>query len=178
MKTVARFMGLSVALGGLLMALPQTSLADKDGKPNKKSVATTAACVYEPDTEGFYSAHVYSCKALSNVVLWCGGSYVKYDNIGSDPSTGDEKEVYDAVFDCPDAYEKITYIAIKSGSQKHNKHNDGYVAPDLPESAPPGSGLFVGDIPACLLDEDQIPRRGKCDVDPVEPPPPPPHTGG
>ena len=105
MKTVARFMGLSVALGGLLMALPQTSLADKDGKPNKKSVATTAACVYEPDTEGFYSAHVYSCKALSNVVLWCGGSYVKYDNIGSDPSTGDEKEVYDAVFDCPDAYE-------------------------------------------------------------------------
>lgn len=174
MKTVARFMGLPLILGGLLMVVPQASLADKDGKPNKKSVAATAACI---EADG--SAHVYSCKALSNVVIWCGSTYIKYDNIGADPSTGDEEEIFDDVFGCGDAVGPITYVAIKSGSQKHKKHNGDYTPPaDLPEGAPSGSGLFVGDIPSCPLAPEQIPVPGDCDVEPVDPPPPPPHTGG
>ena len=44
----------------------------KGGKPNKNSVAITAACTIDDDT-----ARVCSCKGLSNVVLWCGTTCVK-----------------------------------------------------------------------------------------------------
>lgn len=181
MKAVIRFIKPAVILGGLLMTLPVVSLADKPdpgakgGKPNKNSVATTAACL-ETDV----SVHVYSCKGLSNVVIWCGTTYIKYDDIGLDPETGIEEEIYDRVFDCGDAVGPIDYVAIKSGSQKHSKHNSGYTPPDLPMEPPSGSGLFVGDIPSCPLAPELIPVPGDCDVTPTDPPPPPPPppTGG
>lgn len=165
MKAVIRFINPAVILGGLLLALPAVSLADKGGKPNISSVATTAACI---ETDG--SVHVYSCKALSNVVIWCGGTYIKYDDIGLDPDTGVEEEIFDDVFGCGDAAGPITYVAIKSGSQKHNKHNPDYTPPaDLPPDAPSGSGLFVGDIPSCPLAPELIPVPGECVVEPTDP---------
>lgn len=171
MKAVNRIIKPSVILGGLLMALPLASLADKGGKPNKSSMATTAACIEDG------SVHVYSCKALSNVVIWCGSTYIKYDDIGLDPETGVEEEIFDDVFGCGDAGGPITFVAIKSGSQKHNKHNSDYMPPaDLPPDAPSGSGLFVGDIPNCPLAPELIPVPGDCDVESTDPPPPP--TGG
>lgn len=155
-------------IGGLLVTMPLGVLADKGGKPNRNSVATTAACI-EPDG----SVHVYSCKALSNVVIWCGSTYLKYDNIGRDSETGAEEEIYDEVFGCGDAVGPITFVAIKSGSQKHNKHNAGYTPPaDLPADTPSGSGLFVGDIPSCPLAAESIPTPGDCTAEPTEPPPP------
>ena len=167
MNSVTRYTLPSLILGGLLVALPQASLADKGGKPNQKSVATTAACI---ESDG--SVHVYSCKALSNVVIWCGSSYIKHDNIGSD--SGGDEEIYDGVFGCGDAEGPITYVAIKSGSQQHKKHNGDYTPPGgLPVGAPSGSGLFVGDIPNCPLAPEQLPVPGDCDAQPTEPPPPP-----
>ena len=172
MKAVVPFIKPAVILGGLLMTLPVSGLADKGGNPNNKSVATTAACI---EADG--SVHVYSCKALSNVVIWCGSTYIKYDDIGLDPETGVEEEIFDEVFGCGDAVGPINYVAIKSGSQKHNKHNRDYTPPaDLPPDVPSGSGLFVGDIPSCPLAPEQIPVPGECNVEPTDPPPPP--TGG
>lgn len=169
MKAVERLIKPAVILGALLMALPMASMADKGGKPNKKSVATTAACI---EADG--SAHVYSCKALSNVVIWCGSSYIKYDDIGMDPETGVQDEKFESVFDCGNTVGPITFIAIKSGSQKHKKHNSDYTPPaDLPADAPSGSGLFVGDIPSCPIAPELIPAPGECDVEPTDPPPPP-----
>ncbi len=169
MKAVTRFITPAVILGGLLVTLPMASMADKGGKPNKKSVATTAACI---EADG--SVHVYSCKALSNVVIWCGDTYIKYDDIGLDPESGVEEEKYESVFGCGDAVGDIDFVAIKSGSQKHNKHNSDYTPPaDLPSDAPPGSGLFVGDIPSCPLAPELIPVPGDCDAVPTDPPPPP-----
>lgn len=169
MNAVIRFTKPAVILGVMLMALPMASMADKGGNPNKKSVATTAACI---EADG--SAHVYSCKALSNVVLWCGNTYIKYDDIGLDRDTGVEVEHFDHEFGCGDAVGPITYIAIKSGSQKHKKHNANYAPPaDLPPDAPSGSGLFVGDIPSCPLAPELIPVPGECVVEPIDPPPPP-----
>jgi len=166
MKAVLRFMTPAMVLGGLLMALPAAVLADKGGKPNERSVATTAACL---EADG--SVHVYSCKALSNVVIWCGSTYIKYDDIGRDEETGVDKEIYDEVFGCGDAVGPITYVAIKSGSQKHNRHNSNYTPPtDLPPDAPAGSGTFVGDIPSCPLAPEMIPMPGECLVEPAEPP--------
>ena len=165
MKAVIRFKKPAVILGGLLIALPMLGLADKGGNPNNKSIATTAVCIEDG------SAHVYSCKALSNVVLWCGSTYIKYDNIGLDPDTGVEEEVFDDIFGCGDAVGPITFVAIKSGSQKHNKHNSDYTPPaDLPPDAPSGSGLFVGDIPNCPLAPASIPAPGECIVEPTDPP--------
>ena len=159
----------AVILGGLVLVLPVAGLADKGGKPNKSSVATTAACI---DADG--SAHVYSCKALSNVVIWCGGTYIKHDDIGRDLETGVEEEIFDDVFGCGDVVGPITYVSIKSGSQKHKKHNADYTPPaDLPPDAPSGSGLFVGDIPSCPLAPELIPAPGECVVEPIDPPPPP-----
>ena len=172
MKAVVRFMKPALILGGLLITLPVAALADKGGKPNKSSVATTAACI---EADG--SVHVYSCKALSNVVIWCGDTYIKHDDIGLDPNTGNEEEIFDKVLGCGDAVGPITFVAIKSGSQKHNKHNANYTLPEnLPSGAPSGSGLFVGDIPSCPLAPEMIPAPGECVVEPTEPPPPP--TGG
>ncbi len=166
MKTLQRSAKPVAILAGLLLVLPVAGLADKGGKPNKNSVATTAACLESTD-----SVHVYSCKALSNVVMWCGDTWIKHDNIGADPETGDETEVFDGVFGCGDAGGPIEFVAVKSGSQKHAKHNDGYTPPSgLPEDAPPGSGLFVGDIPVCPLAETAIPVAGDCDAEPTEPP--------
>jgi len=168
MKAVSRFTKTSAILGGLLMTLPLASLADKGGKPNQRSVATTAACI---EDDG--SVHVYSCKALSNVVIWCGTSYIKYDNIGLDPESGDEEEIFDDVFGCQDAEGPITFVAVKSGSQQHKKHNSDYTPPPgLPSDTPSGSGLFVGNIPSCPLAAEQIPVPGDCDAEPTEPPPP------
>lgn len=166
MKAIVRFTIPSVILGGLLMALPMVGLADKGGKPNKNSVATTAACI---EADG--SVHVYSCKALSNVVIWCGTTYIKFDNIGVDPDTGIEEEIFDDVFDCGDADGEISFVSIKSGSQKHNKHNSDYTPPtNLPEGVPSGSGLFVGDIPSCPLAPALIPVPGECNVELTDPP--------
>lgn len=151
MKAVAQLTKLSVVLCGLLIALPQASLADKGGKPNKKSVASTAACI---TADG--SAQVYSCKGLSNVVLWCGTSYIKYDDLDAGG------EIYEGVFDCGDADGEVSYVAIKSGSQKHKGDTD------VPPGAPKGSGLFVN-LTSCPLQETQIPTPGNCDVDPVVP---------
>ena len=169
MTAATRFIRPAVILGGLLLALPMASMADKGGKPNKNSVATTAACI---EADG--SVHVYSCKALSNVVIWCGDTYIKYDDFGRDPETGVEEEIFDEVLGCGDAVGPISYVAIKSGSQKHKKHNADYTPPaDLPPDAPSGSGLFVGDIPNCPLAPELIPVPGQCVVEPTDPPPPP-----
>jgi len=160
MNTFKQCMKPAAILLGLLIALPMPGLADKDGKPNPKSVATTtAACI---DANG--DAQVYSCKELSNVVLWCGTTYVKHDDIADEEGN----EIYEGVFGCVDAAGTpiegdITYLAVKSGSQKHVKNNGDYVPPaDLPSDSPSGSGLFVGDIPACPLDPAEIPEPGIC----------------
>ena len=107
MKAVIRFIKPAVIVGGLLVALPVASWADKGGKPNKNSVATTAACI---EADG--SVHVYSCKGLSNVVIWCGTTYIKYDDIGLDPDTGVEEEIFDEVFGCGEAVGPITYCLL------------------------------------------------------------------
>ncbi len=148
MKPVIQFIRPAIILGGLLIALPLVGLADKGGKPNVKSEAITAACSVDEDT-----AHVYSCKALSNVVLWCNGVSVKHDDIEGESG----EELFDAEFDCVDAEGNpisgpITMIAVKSGSQKNA--NSG---------TPPGSGLFVGDVLACTDLSFEFPLEGECD---------------
>ena len=168
--TTVRMILPTLVFGALLLALPETGFADKGGKPNRNSVAATAACI-EPDG----SVHVYSCKALSNVVIWCGGTYIKFDNIGNG------EEVYGEVLGSGDAEGPITFVAIKSGSQKHKKHNDGYTPPEgLPDNTPSGSGLFVGDIPGCPLPAESIPVPGDCDAELTDPEDPedPPDTRG
>lgn len=141
-------------IGGLLLVLPIIGLADKGGNPNKQSEATTAACVVDDDT-----VHVYSCKALSNVVLWCNGVYVKHDDI--------EGEIYDGEFSCSTEGEDeqisgpITMVAIKSGSLKNT----------TVEGAPPGSGIFTGELLSCDDPAFVAPLPGACDAeeDPEDP---------
>jgi hypothetical protein len=153
MKPVIQFIKPAVILGGLLLALPMVGLADKGGKPNVKSEAITAACLEDDDT-----AHVYSCKGLSNVVLWCNGETVKHDDIEGESG----EELFDAEFDCVDAEGNpisgpITMIAVKSGSQKN-----------VDSGTPPGSGLFVGEILDCTDSSFVFPLEGECNggVDP------------
>jgi hypothetical protein len=148
MKPVIQLLKPAVILGGLLLALPLIGLADKGGNPNVKSEAITAACSVDDDT-----AHVYSCKGLSNVVLWCNGEIVKHDDIEG----GSGEELFDAEFDCVDADGNpisgpITMIAVKSGSQKN-----------AAGGTPPGSGLFVGDILDCDAPSFVFPLPGECD---------------
>ena len=162
MKAVARFTTLSVILGALLIAMPQDSFAGKGNKggksgekkgPNENSIATTAACI---QSDG--SARVYSCKGISNVVIWCSGTYIKFDNVSSD-----DGEVYEDVFSCGDAGGSIDWVAVKSGSQMHKKHHGDYDGSDVPAGAPSGSGLFDGDIPYCYdLAPADIPTPGDC----------------
>lgn len=161
MKLFVRIAKPVVILGGLLLALPVAVFADKPdagakgGKPNKNSVAITAACTIDDDT-----ARVCSCKGLSNVVLWCGNTSVKHENLGSDSDTG---EVFDATVDCVDAQGKpvpgpISMIAVKSGSQKNAKHHpEGY---ETVQGAPAGSGLFFK--PAACSDQFACPAEGDC----------------
>ncbi len=171
MKQGNRFMRPAVILSGLLLALPVAVVADKPaagakgGKPNKNSVAVTAACLVDNDT-----ARVCSCKGLSNVVLWCGTTWVKHENFGSDSG-----EVYDATVDCVDREGSpipgpIAMLAIKSGSQKNVKHYpEGY---EPVEGAPSGSGLFVE--PEACSDDFACPTAGDCtasDVPPADDPP-------
>jgi hypothetical protein len=161
MKLVIRLIKPVVILGGLLLVMPLAVVADKPdagakgGKPNKNSVAVTAACTIDNDT-----ARVCSCKGLSNVVLWCGTTWVKHEKFGSDPDTG---EVFDATVDCVGGEGEpipgpITMIAIKSGSQKNAKHHpDGY---ETVQGAPSGSGLFVS--PEACSDQFVCPAEGDC----------------
>ncbi len=149
MKPVIKFIKPVVILGGLLIALPMVGLADQGGTPNVKSEAITAACLEDDDT-----AHVYSCKGLSNVVLWCNGETVKHDDIEGESG----EELFDAEFDCVDAEGNpisgpITMIAVKSGSQKNAE-----------SGTPPGSGLFVGEILDCTDSTFVFPLEGECDV--------------
>jgi hypothetical protein len=151
-----------VIVAGLLLALPVAVVAGKPdagakgGKPNSKSVATTATC-----TIGDNTARVCSCKGLSNVVLWCDTTWVKHETFGSDADGG---EVFDATVDCVDREGEpipgpINMVAIKSGSQMNAKH-----APEdyetVGEGAPSGSGLFV--IPEPCSDQFACPAAGDC----------------
>jgi hypothetical protein len=161
MKLVLQLIKPAVIIGGLLLVMPVAVMADKPdagvkgGKPNKNSVAVTAACTVDYDT-----ARVCSCKGLSNVVLWCGTAWVKHENFGSD---GDTEEVFDATVDCVDGAGNalpgpITMIAIKSGSQKNAKHHpDGY---QTVEGAPSGSGLFT--TPEACSSDFVCPAAGDC----------------
>ena len=161
MELIIRSLKPVVILGGLLLALPMAVLADKPdadakgGKPNRNSVAVTAACTVDNNT-----ARVCSCKGLSNVVLWCGTTWVKHEDFGSDEDTS---EVFDTTVDCADDAGNpisgpITMIAIKSGSQKNAKHHpEGY---EDVEDAPPGSGLFT--TPQACSSEFVCPVAGDC----------------
>lgn len=175
MNPVIQFLKSTVILGGFMLALPIVGLADKPGegakggKPNKNSVAITAACRVDGDT-----ARACSCKGLSNIVLQCGSTWVKHDDIGLDADTGIETEVFDATFDCGADTEgnailgPITMIAVKSGSQKNAKHNPDDYEPVL--DAPSGSGLFFG--PEDCTADFVCPAEGDCSS--AEEPPPPP----
>lgn len=175
MKSVIQFLKPTVILGGIMLALPIAGLADKPdrgakgGKPSKNSVAITAACTIDNDT-----ARACSCKGLSNVVLQCGETWVKHDDIGSDAATGIETEVFDATFDCGVDAEgnivsgPISMIAVKSGSQKNAKHHPDDYDPVL--DAPSGSGLFFG--PDVCTADFACPAEGDC-TSAEEPPPPP-----
>jgi len=156
MKLIIRLMRPVVILCGLSLVMPMTVLADKPdpgakgGKPNKNSVAVTAACIVDFDT-----ARVCSCKGLSNVVLWCGTTWVKHEDFVSDADNG---EVFDTTVDCVDGAGPITMIAIKSGSQKNVKHHpENYQTVD---GAPSGSGLFT--TPEACSSEFACPVAGDC----------------
>ena len=161
MKLMNRSIKPVVILSGLLLAMPMAAVADKPdagakgGKPNKNSVAVTAAC-----TMGNDRAQVSSCKGLSNVVLWCGDTWVKHEDFGSDGS-----EVYSATVGCVDSDGNsiagpIRMIAVKSGSQKHVKHNsEDYQAPEV--DAPAGSGLLS--VPAACPTDFACPAPGDCE---------------
>ena len=155
MKLINRSIKPVVILSGLLLAMPMAAMAGKPdkgakgGKPNQNSVAVTAACIVDNDT-----ARVCSCKGLSNVVLWCGSTWVKHEDFGSD---GDSGEVFDTTVDCTNEG-PITMVAIKSGSQKNSKHHpDGY---NTVEGAPSGSGLFTS--PEACSSEFVCPVAGDC----------------
>jgi hypothetical protein len=148
-------------LGGLLLAMPIAAVAGKPdagakgGKPNENSVAVTAACTLPDNT-----AHVCSCKGLSNVVLWCGTTWVKHEDFGSGV---DSDEVYEAIVGCVDSAGNtipgdITMIAVKSGSQKNAKHHPEDYEVDL--DAPSGSGLLV--TPKACTPEFACPAAGDC----------------
>ena len=156
MKLINRSMKPIVILGGLLLAMPMAVVADKPdagakgGKPNSNSVATTASCTIDNET-----ARVCSCKGLSNVVLWCGTTWVKHEDFGS---AADGGEVFDATVGCGvdgagNAISgPITMIAVKSGSQKNAKNDLG---------APSGSGLLT-EPEACSRGEFACPVPGDC----------------
>lgn len=162
MKSIVRLTKPAVILGGLLLAMPMAAMADKPdagtkgGKPNKNSVAVTAACTIDNDT-----ARVCSCKGLSNVVLWCGETWVKHEDFDSAADTG---EVFDTTVDCVDGAGNpipgpITMIAIKSGSQKNAKHHrEGY---QTVEDTPSGSGLFT--TPESCSSDFVCPAAGDCE---------------
>ena len=156
MKTFNQFVKPTALLVGLLITLPMFALADRGGKPNKNSEATTAACL-DGEAEIEVSVHVYSCKALSNVVLWCGTTYVKHDDIVGDSG----EEIFDGVYDCGTNAEgipipgPISMVAIKSGGQKNT---------DV-EGAPPGSGLFLDGLLSCDDGDFQSPLPGACDAE-------------
>ena len=158
MKLMVRSIKPVLILGSLLLAMPMAAVADKPnagakgGKPNENSVAVTAACTMDDDT-----AKVCSCKGLSNVVLWCGSTWVKHEDFG-------DGEVYEAIVDCgadsagnPIAG-PITMIGVKSGSQKNAKHHpENY---DVDQDAPSGSGLLV--TPEACSDDFVCPAAGDC----------------
>jgi len=158
MKLMVQSIKPVLILGSLLLAMPMAAVADKPnagvkgGKPNENSVAVTAACTMDDDT-----AKVCSCKGLSNVVLWCGSTWVKHEDFG-------DGEVYEAIVDCgvdsagnPIAG-PITMIGGKSGSQKHAKHHpESY---DVDQDAPSGSGLLV--TPEACSDDFVCPAAGDC----------------
>ncbi len=156
MKTINQFVIPTAILVGLLITLPMSALADKGGKPNKNSEATTAACLDVVGEIEVSSVHVYSCKALSNVVLWCNGVYVKYDDIVGISG----EEIFDGVYDCGTNAAgnpisgPISMVAIKSGGQKNT---------DV-EGAPPGSGLFLDGLLSCDDEDFQSPSPGACDA--------------
>ena len=173
MKQIIRLAKPIAILGGLLLAMPMTVMADKPdagskgGTPNRNSVAATAACTIDNDT-----ARVCSCKGLSNVVLWCGTTWVKHEDFDSAAGTD---EVFDTTVDCVDGAGNtipgpITMIGIKSGSQKNAKHNpEGYETVD---GAPSGSGLFT--TPEACSSDFVCPAEGNCeggDEPPGEDPP-------
>ena len=140
MNSVIRSMMPVAVLGVCLLAAPVDAVAGKPGKgnkggtPNENSVAVTGACKVDSDT-----ARVCSTKSISNVVLWCGGTWVKHEDFGP----GD---VYEATVDCVNGQGDpvdgpISMVAVKSGSQKNAKHHpEGYQTID---GAPSGSGLFT-----------------------------------
>ena len=158
MKLIIRSMKPILILSSLLLAMPIAAVADKPdagvkgGKPNANSVAVTAACTMDDDT-----AHVCSCKGLSNVVLWCGSTWVKHEDFG-------DGEVYEAIVDCGvdsagnPISGPITMIAVKSGSQKNAKHNP--VDYQAIEDAPSGSGLFSA--PEACSPDFACPAAGDC----------------
>ena len=140
MNSVIRSMMPVAILGVCLLAMPGEAMAGKPGKsnkggtPNGNSVATTGACLVNDVT-----ARVCSTKGISNVVLWCGGTWVKHEDFGPG-------EVYEATVGCVNSQGDavggdITMVAVKSGSQKNAKHHpEGYTPVD---GAPSGSGLFT-----------------------------------
>ena len=158
MKLMVRSIKPVLILGSLLLAMPMAAVADKPdagakgGKPNKNSVAVTAACTMDNDT-----AKVCSCKGLSNVVLWCGSTWVKHEDFG-------DGEVYEAMVDCGvDSAGNpipgpITLIGVKSGSQKHAKHHPSDY--DADAVAPSGSGLLV--TPETCSSDFACPAAGDC----------------
>lgn len=162
MTSVTQLIKSMTILGGLLLVMPMAAVADKPdadakgGKPNKNSVAITAACTIDETT-----ARVCSCKGLSNVVLWCGTTWVKHEIFDSNPDAG---EVFDTTVDCADREGQpisgpISMIAIKSGSQKNAKHHpEGY---QTVEDAPSGSGLFT--TPEACSSEFVCPVAGDCE---------------
>ena len=162
MRSVTQLIKSVTILGGLLLVVPVAAVADKPdagakgGKPNRNSVAITAACTINETT-----ARVCSCKGLSNVVLWCGTTWVKHEIFDSNPDGG---EVFDTTVACADDEGQpisgpILMIAIKSGSQQNAKHHpEGY---QTVEDAPPGSGLFT--TPDACSSEFVCPAAGDCE---------------
>ncbi len=161
MKLMNRSIKPVLMLSSLLLAMPMAAVAGKPdagakgGKPNKNSVAVTAACTLDDGN----AAQVCSCKGLSNVVLWCGETWVKHEDFGSD-----DGDVYSATVGCVDSEGNaidgpINMIAIKSGSQKNVKHSPGdYEA--LGKGEPSGSGLFT--TPEACSDTFACPAPGDC----------------
>ncbi|MDH3747484.1 MAG: hypothetical protein OER97_04705 [Gammaproteobacteria bacterium] len=161
MKSFSQFMNARAIFAGLVLTMPLVAVADKGGAPNKKSEATTAVCTVDERT-----VHAYSCKALSNVVLWCGVEgaqvYVKHDDILDENGL----EIVDGIFDCGVDADgvaipgPVSMVAIKSGSQRNVKSD----APHDVDNAPSGSGLFLGDLLMCDNPDFMFPLEGECDV--------------
>lgn len=175
MNTVIRSIVPVAILGVCLLAMPVEGMAgkpDKPGKdnkggtPNHNSVADTEACLVDD-----YTARVCSTKGISNVVLWCDGTWVKHEDFGPG-------EVYEATVGCVNDQGdlvggggRISMVAVKSGSQKNSKHHpDGYQTVD---GAPSGSGLFnetelleCASFSSCAtVSDDNPPPAGDVPVD-------------